>query len=159
MKTRRRGDKGTRRKVEKPLVPLSPLLLVSHSLFISVLCALCGHSYSHSLGNSLMLLNNAGDGRFIRFRGIDSSLMSAAQKYAVAPWEHIALGRVHVIDLRLWRQERQLSFYRDQFFVIEERLRAESRAINNHLLLQLHDRRDVTKVLHDDPTARCAEIG
>src|SRR5262245_5700822 len=98
-----------------------------------------------------MLLNNAGDGRFIRLSGPDSTFMSAAQNYAVAPWEHIARGGVHVIDLRLWRQERQLSFDRDQFFVIEERPGAESRAINDHLLLQFHDRRDVTKVLHEDP--------
>src|SRR5262245_59984941 len=106
-----------------------------------------------------MLLNNASDGRFIRFRGPDSPLMSAAQNYAVAPWEHVAVGGVYIIDLRLWRQERQLSFHRDQFIVIEERLRAESSAINDHLFLQLNNRRNVAKILHEDPPTAEAEFG
>src|SRR5262245_56086865 len=47
-KTRGQGDKGTRRKIEKHLVSLSPLLLVSPSLLVSVsLCLRGGFDYAN----------------------------------------------------------------------------------------------------------------
>src|SRR6516165_12583837 len=97
---------------------------------------------AHPGGDLFVSLEDAGRLRLIRLRGPDPLLVTAAENDRVAPREHVQiLGAVEidVIDLRLRQEQRQLPFDRRQFVVAEQRLGAETRAIDDQRRCDLRE--------------------
>ena len=82
----------------------------------------------------------------------------AAENDAVATRKHVAGAQVAIINLGLRQHDLELTANRNQLFVVKQRARSETGAVENNGLAKPRDLAPAAKLFHDHFAARDIEV-